>query len=352
MKKNTMSVVLASALLAMTAAHASEFTGGYVGADVGRDNSSAVSQSGSTANAKAGSVYLPSASATGLGLSAGYNWDINNIVLGVDGFYNQDSSTTHNLNSTNFASKVYGLDAKLGLPYGKWMPFVKLGADHTASTNDLNPQAGRGVHSAVGLEYKFAPHWSAQAQYEVANAKTDPGKIANKTTSIGVNYYFDSPYVAPVVAAIAAPIVVKQAKPVIAPVPAPTPVVVAPAPTTIFTDKPVTIEGASFDTNSAKLKPAADKKLNEVVEFAAKNKDAKLTVQGYTDSRGKEKANHVLSTKRAEAVKAYLVKKGVAADRIIAEGKGSAKPIGDNKTKAGQAENRRVEIDSMVRSAK
>ncbi|MGB8516851.1 MAG: OmpA family protein, partial [Gallionella sp.] len=242
----------------------------------------------------------------------------------------------------------------LGLPYGKWMPFVKLGVDHTASTNDLNPQSGNGVHSALGLEYKFAPHWSAQAQYEVANAKTSPGKIANKTTSIGVNYYFDSPYVAPVVAAIAAPIVMKQPEPVVAPTPAPAPVVVAPAPApkTIFSDKPVTIEGASFDTNSAKLKPAADKKLNEVVEFAAKNKDAKLTVDGYTDSRGKEKANHALSAKRAEAVKAYLVKKGVAADRITAEGKGSANPIGDNKTKAGQALNRRVEVNSVERVAK
>jgi OOP family OmpA-OmpF porin len=121
---------------------------------------------------------------------------------------------------------------------------------------------------------------------------------------------------------------------------------------TIFSDKPVTIEGANFDTNSAKLKPTANAKLDQVVDFAAKNKDANLTVTGYTDNRGSAKLNDKLSAKRAGSVKAYLVKKGVDAKRIIAAGKGMANPIGDNKTKAGRALNRRVEINSVVKEEK
>jgi OmpA-OmpF porin, OOP family len=135
-----------------------------------------------------------------------------------------------------------------------------------------------------------------------------------------------------------------------APAPAPAPVP-APAPKTIFTDKPITIEGANFDSGSAKLKSTASRQLDTVVEFAAKYKEANLTVVGYTDDRGNETANQVLSRKRAESVKAYLTGKGVAADRITTDGKGSANPVGDNKTAAGRAQNRRVEIRSVERVA-
>ncbi len=138
------------------------------------------------------------------------------------------------------------------------------------------------------------------------------------------------------------------AEPAPAPVPAPAP---APAPKTIFTDKPITIEGANFDSGSANLKSTASRQLDTVVEFAAKYKEANLTVVGYTDNRGNEAANQVLSKKRAESVKAYLTGKGVAADRIATEGKGSANPVGDNKTAAGRAQNRRVEIRSVERVA-
>ena len=117
-------------------------------------------------------------------------------------------------------------------------------------------------------------------------------------------------------------------------------------------EKPVRIEGASFDTNSAHLKPAAGAKLQQVVDFAKQYPDADLEVSGYTDNRGSKAYNLKLSQRRADAVKAYLIKQGVAADRITTQGHGMEMPVADNNTKAGRAQNRRVEIHYTVREQK
>ena len=66
---------------------------------------------------------------------------------------------------------------------------------------------------------------------------------------------------------------------------------------------------------------------------------------GYTDSIGTEQYNLGLSQRRANAVKEYLVSKGIAANRIYTEGKGEADPIASNATREGRAQNRRVEIE-------
>jgi OOP family OmpA-OmpF porin len=151
-----------------------------------------------------------------------------------------------------------------------------------------------------------------------------------------------------------APKVVAAPAPMPAPVaaPAPAPVMampeVAPAPVVEAkaAPKPIVIEGASFSTGSAKLLKSADKQLNEVAADAKQDPSIKLEVSGYTDSRGKKASNLALSKKRAEAVKAYLVKHGVAAHRITAVGHGATDQFGDNKTEEGRAANRRVEINS------
>ncbi|HOA93454.1 MAG TPA: OmpA family protein, partial [Quisquiliibacterium sp.] len=66
---------------------------------------------------------------------------------------------------------------------------------------------------------------------------------------------------------------------------------------------------------------------------------------GHTDGVGSDAYNQRLSVKRSEAVKAYLVSKGIEANRVYTEGKGEKQPAADNKTAAGRAKNRRVEIE-------
>jgi OOP family OmpA-OmpF porin len=102
---------------------------------------------------------------------------------------------------------------------------------------------------------------------------------------------------------------------------------------------------AFFDFDKATLKPEGKAKLDDL---AGKIKGVTLEViiaVGHTDSVGSEAYNQRLSLRRAEAVKAYLVSKGIEANRVYTEGKGTKQPVADNKTAEGRAKNRRVEIE-------
>jgi len=102
--------------------------------------------------------------------------------------------------------------------------------------------------------------------------------------------------------------------------------------------------GVLFASGKSDLLGTAKSKLSDVATVLAKDPNAKLTVEGYTDSRGSDQLNNDLSAKRAEAVRSFLVSKGIPAANIVAEGHGKDQPIADNATAEGRANNRRVEI--------
>lgn len=108
----------------------------------------------------------------------------------------------------------------------------------------------------------------------------------------------------------------------------------------------ITLSGAViFASGQAELLPSARNKLSEVAAaLAAGNRDSKIVVEGHTDAVGSEETNRKLSLERATAVRDALVSNGVSSERISVEGFGESRPIADNGSQAGRANNRRVEI--------
>ena len=99
-----------------------------------------------------------------------------------------------------------------------------------------------------------------------------------------------------------------------------------------------------FAPNRSDLYPAAKKEVDNLLGEMQKNPTMKVEVAGHTDNVGDDKLNMQVSQKRANAIKSYLVEKGVAEKRIVAKGYGETAPVGDNATEDGRNRNRRIEI--------
>ncbi len=104
------------------------------------------------------------------------------------------------------------------------------------------------------------------------------------------------------------------------------------------------VYGILFDLDSATIKPESKPVLEEVLGLLKGEPSWKLTIEGHTDSTGSPDHNLKLSLQRADAVKAYLLGAGIAAARLQTRGFGPAKPVADNATEMGRAQNRRVEL--------
>ena len=147
-----------------------------------------------------------------------------------------------------------------------------------------------------------------------------------------------------------------------APAPAPTPapapapaaaVVAAPAAAAAPVSEKVTFAAdAFFDFDKSVLKPEAKAKLDDLVAKTSAVALEVIIAVGHTDAVGTDGYNQKLSVRRSEAVKAYLVGKGVEKNRVYTEGKGEKQPVADNKTTEGRAKNRRVEVEVVGTRAK
>ena len=114
------------------------------------------------------------------------------------------------------------------------------------------------------------------------------------------------------------------------------------------TDEALVLEGVFFEFNSADLTESSKVVLDRIAESLVLDySDVRVEVGGHTDSSGAASYNLKFSRQRANAVRDYLVDRGVSADRLIAEGFGESRPIADESTPGGAAENRRVELRKL-----
>jgi OOP family OmpA-OmpF porin len=196
-----------------------------------------------------------------------------------------------------------------------------------------------GLKVGLGLEYKFTEALAMRTEverYRVNDAVGNTGHV--DTLSFALVYKMGRPiarapaYVAPVEVA---PVVAEAPPP-------PPPVKAAPVP---VSEKVSFAAEALFDFDKAVVKPEGKAALDELlVKLQGMNTEVMVTV-GHTDSVGSDAYNQKLSLRRAEAVKAYIVTKGVDASRVYTEGKGESQPVADNKTAEGRAKNRRVTVE-------
>jgi len=100
----------------------------------------------------------------------------------------------------------------------------------------------------------------------------------------------------------------------------------------------------NFDNDSASLRPESIAVLDNAAVTLKEWGEIKVEVAGHTDSVDSDAYNLRLSQRRAEAVRDYLIRQGVAAERLTAKGYGEASPVADNKTAEGRFKNRRVEL--------
>ncbi|MBZ2210109.1 OmpA family protein [Massilia sp. R798] len=199
-----------------------------------------------------------------------------------------------------------------------------------ASERKLNAKVG------LGAEYKFSEALAGRVEverYRVNDAIGNRGDV--DLVSFGLVFKLGRPAARPVAASVPAPVA--------APVAEPTPVV-AEAPVAV-SEKVTFAAEALFDFDKSIVKPEGKQALDALVGKLEGMQTEVMIAVGHTDSVGTDAYNDKLSLSRAEAVKAYIVSKGLTPSRVYTEGKGETQPVADNANSAGRAKNRRVSVE-------
>jgi OOP family OmpA-OmpF porin len=205
--------------------------------------------------------------------------------------------------------------------------------DPNPSERKLNAKVG------LGLEYKLTEALALRGEverYRMNDAVGNRGDV--DLASVSLVYKFGRP--------AAKAMIISETRPVVAPQEEPRVVAVTPAPEPQPVSEKVSFAAeALFDFDKAIVKPEGKVALDDLLaKLQGMNTEVMIAV-GHTDSKGSNGYNDKLSLRRSDAVKAYLVSKGLEQTRLYTEGKGEAQPVADNTTDEGRAKNRRVTIE-------
>lgn len=273
--------------------------------------------------------------------------------------------------SNRYEQMTLGLDGVYLFSRSRFRPLLLVGVGAqrdkfttpTTNASSTSPYIGAGV----GFQYAFTDQWGMQLDVRRNHAFLRGNSFGSKRSdtdvvSLGLMYTFDkapsrAPRVAQAPAYVAPPAPVVVAPPVAAPTPPPPPpviVVAPPAPPPARFERITLSASKLFSFDSAELRTPMPK-LDEVADALAKSTDtSNIVINGYTDRLGSDAYNQVLSQKRADAVKGYMVNRGVAAGRMTATGKGESNPVvtctDKNVIKLREClePNRRVEIEQIT----
>lgn len=332
MRKRSVLVGLLFALWAVSSAHAVE--GPFAGIDLGvsiptNKNYVAHVHEGGTANPYVGYMF--------------------NEYLGLQGqlhFAFQEPDNDHRgFPKENQITTLLGgtVGPRLTLPLGEFVELYGTGQGgvFTGLSGRLN-HTGPGFSVGGGVDFNITPQVAVGVfgRWNRAYMSPRPTVLANQeadaqgradarwaTAGIGLKYAFNGPAPAPRPAP-----------------PPPPPVAQAPAPPPPPAKKKLVLRSVHFDFDKSAIRPDAVPVLNEAAETLKAEGGVAVIVEGHTDSVGTAAYNQKLSHRRADAVRHYLVKQGIPANRITTEGFGKSRPVASNDTADGRAQNRRVEL--------
>jgi OOP family OmpA-OmpF porin len=236
-------------------------------------------------------------------------------------------------------SERFSLLGRAGMQYAQTN--THFGGNRLTAVTNPNPSE-RKLNGKIGLgmEYKLSEALALRAEverYRLNDAVGNRGDV--DLVSVGLTYKFGRPAPKAVIAE-ARPVVVQQEAPLVVTETSP-----PPAPPQPVSEKVSFAADALFDFDKAVVKEEGKAALDDLMaKLQGMNTEVMIAV-GHTDSVGTATYNEKLSLRRADAVKAYLVSKGLDQARLYTEGKGETQPVADDRSVAGRAKNRHVTIE-------